>query len=471
MGGPDSEIKVKFTTEHDGKGADAARQSVRKVRGEAEQGAAGFGRLGKEAKGAAGMIRSAMSGFGWAAVIMAAVRAYQSLMDKIGEAKKRAEELGEEQKKADAGKAVDGLSEKYRLLSERIADAHGKMKALDELAGMEKKAERAVEDAVLAMNEDSELAGIAPEHPDRALLEKEVRERYGRRRGLLAVSRKKEDIILERQRLQGQADALDADADEKEGSLKEDDALIYQAKKSLAVARQQSKATRRNWRGVSVDDAEAQDKGRVASQELEGRLKTLEDNRSKKEREIDGIRREAGLALDKAEAHGKMFAALDTELAVADQSGSRAVRDAQGDIREASAKRAKEKAEAEQARRDKAAAEAERRRLKDAEADAEWRRQETERAAFVARRGLDAHDANRPARGSDTKWRNERAGLQSRADSTAEAAAEAAREASLVKEASVEGFREIARELREARSGIRAAVRGAARDAYGDRGG
>ncbi len=50
-GRADSEVKVKFTTEHDGRGAEAANKTLEKTKQKADGAAGGFSRFGKAVSG------------------------------------------------------------------------------------------------------------------------------------------------------------------------------------------------------------------------------------------------------------------------------------------------------------------------------------------------------------------------------------------------------------------------------------
>ena len=82
-GRADSEIKIKVTTEHDGRGADEANKTIDKTAAKANGAAGGFSRLGKAATGFRGVmekVSAAMSGFGvlvFVNQIMAIVKAFK----------------------------------------------------------------------------------------------------------------------------------------------------------------------------------------------------------------------------------------------------------------------------------------------------------------------------------------------------------------------------------------------------------
>ena len=384
MSRKEDKVVIKIQTDSDSRGADQANTKIRQIVKTAKQASASTSASFKTMASEVSKVGTAVSavsqlirGFGIAGIIVTAIGYIKQIRDWLNKSKDAARELGEEARKVAEQKAVDALADKYKNLTQAISEAKTALREMNELDAVNLANLRALEDAQSKLAEEKEIAAIAQADPDKDLKQTAIRQRYARERSLTGVSRKKEDVVLERQRLTMEAQAQDDAAAAQEDTLGGDDALILKTKKRLALERQRAK----NKKAPEED----REKALTNADDLERRLERLETELAAKESDIAAQRRDAAFKRKQADAKGGAFDALNVEQAYADASGTRSASAAQSAVTQSAAARAEEErrlardsAALEQRRAEKAAVERQQREAQDSAA------REAEEAARAA---------------------------------------------------------------------------------------
>ena len=321
---------------------------------------------------AAGLLRKALGGFGAVALITGLVGAIEKVRKSFGEAKSELDKLVEAKSKAEHKEAVEALAKSYDALGEAAKKATDALQHQNEMLDISVKNARDLEDAQLNLAEQKELAAI--DDSDLAAGEKraQISARYAQRRGALAASRGKEDVVYQRQKLQEEADLKRSQAAGIEGALANDDRVIADARRRLADAHTRTYAENDedatgwfasfgnnlknlatlNWGragffGLGKADnrtAEGDAKRAAAkaeAEELEAEIKQLEERKAARLKEAENLRKEAERAEEKKNAIGGQLAVSDVKAETASISGRTAL---------AAADTAREKKEAQIAR-------------------------------------------------------------------------------------------------------------------------
>ena len=321
---------------------------------------------------AAGLLRGALTGFGIAGAIMGLVSAFKTLKDSFGDAKKEADELAAAKSKAEQKEAVEALAKSYTTLAESAKNAAAALQHNNEMLDISVKNARDLEDAQLNLAEQKELAAIDDSDPAAGEKRAQISARYAQRRGALAASRGKEDVVYQRQKLQEEADLKRSQAAGIEAATAETDALIAQ-KQALsneagrrAVVENREDATgfwsmfgkyikdvaTLNWGKVGdTHTAEGDAKRKEAADEqeaLNAEIKQLQEQKAAKLKEAENLRKEAERAEEKKNALGGQIEVADVRRQAADVSGRASV---------VAADTAREKKEAQIAKDEKTVAE------------------------------------------------------------------------------------------------------------------
>ena len=489
----DSEIKIKFTTEHDGSGADAAHKKIDETKKKAGEAAGGFGQLEQSMS----MVHKTMkkvnevfAGLGILGVVMTVVNAVKGLHEWLNASKERAKELNEEAGKAADVKAVGKLAADYKKLADNINLAKEAALRMRDIGDIHIANQRSLEDAQSALSEENEIAGIKYDDPERDQKKSVIQKEYARKRALTDVQRKQEDVGRDYNKLNADAAMSEGEAGVKEKSLPEDDRLIEETKKKLAVERQKTKAKKfsitryaitklpsiggkiaaASGMSAMTDDVEVQDKARKEVPVLEDRLKSLQDARDAKEADIAAQRAKAEFSRQKAEATFGGFAALGVQRTFEDKSGNRAADEAQDEVDKAARERRRDEADLAKALRDKAAAEKRERELKGGLKSATASTEKEERDAWAAKNALDMHAANRPANGGGRRWSESDTALRSKWEKEQSEAGAAAKELKELGEYTSKALQTVAAAASAAKEKIKATSEKLDKDHYGDKG-
>ena len=473
MSGADREVKVKFTTEHDGRGADEANKTIDKTKAKADGAAGGFGRLGKAAAGFKGVmerVNSAMAGFG----VIAVINQIMNIVKAFKEAQKAHDDMVAAIGADNAAAGVARLKTAYEDLTKSIARTGEEVKAARENMDILIDAERRLEDAASVRREEDEVAALDKDDPLRKEKEADIRARYGQRRAETAGKRGVEDVAM-------QEAALRADIARLQDNIAKRDAEIadlqsaaseYSGKAAAAMERSVAEQNKRsifgrgrNWVGAQRKGIEqyagyASGYSQQASGALEGVMQGERDNEADRRAVAAAEKRLAALARQReaAAAEGDNAARAATRTAEGAAAG----------VYEAARRRERDAADLERARGEKAGAESRRAAMEETKAAAAWRAQEEERQAGQARAALDAHAANPPPSGSRTRWRETLAALQAAYDREQTEANEAARALEALGEATAKSMQAVNAKASAAASRIKALEARLGRDPHGD---
>jgi hypothetical protein len=467
MSGADREVKVKFTTEHDGRGADEANKTIDKTKAKA----GGFGRLGKAAAGFKGVmerVNSAMAGFGVMAVVAAVMRIVKVFEDA------KAAALAAQSAWADKSMAdgIKSVADAYDNLKESIAGANAsarsRMETLDNLLD----AERRLEDAASVRREEDEVAALDPSDPLRQEKEADIRARYGQRRAETAGKRGVEDVdrAAERMeqeiaRLTGQVNDLAALRDAFAAREAEYDARAVGKYNALVEVRRSKSLLGSNTYFGKQAKIDAAEKDYEAAAK---RAQEAGDQKAVVQKDINGLTAAITALTDRLSAVPVQRAAAAAEGDNAARAAARTAEGAAAGVHEAARRRERDAADLERARGEKAATESRRAAMEEAKAAAAWRAREEERQAGQARAALDAHAANPPPSGSRTRWRETLAALQAAYDREQTEANEAARALEALGEATAKSMQAVNAKASAAASRIKALEARLGRDPHGD---
>ena len=297
----------------------------------------------------AGLLRKALGGFGAVALITGLVGAIEKVRKSFGEAKSELDKLAAAKAKAEHKEAVEALAKSYGALGEAAKKATDALQHQNEMLDISVKNARDLEDAQLNLAEQKELAAI--DDSDLAAGEKraQISARYAQRRGALAASRGKEDVVYQRQKLQEEADLKRSQAAGIEGAAGATDNVIAEARRRLADAQTRAYAENDedatswysawgqnirniatgNWGRVGDNRTAAGDAKRAEAkaevEELEAEIKRLQEQKESKLKEAENLRREAERAEEKRNAIGGQIAVADVRRQAADVSGRASV--------------------------------------------------------------------------------------------------------------------------------------------------
>lgn len=176
---------------------------------------------------AVGTVTKALGLVGFAmSAIETIVSWYKKLKDWLDRDKKAAEELARQIQDAKNKAAIEASAAAYEKLNAKVAETLRLEKERDRLADQKLGQQRAAEDAQTELEMQQELAGLDRNDPDYAEKAELVRSKYVRIRSKRAAERARTDRITQQQRLIGDAEAKDEQADAIEKGIDDDDTVI-----------------------------------------------------------------------------------------------------------------------------------------------------------------------------------------------------------------------------------------------------
>lgn len=472
-GGADSEVKVKFTTEHDGRGAEEANKTLEKTKQKADGAAGGFSRFGKAVSGFKSVMEkanSALAGFGVMALVGQIMRLVQAFKD--------AQEAHEDMVAAigadNAAAAVKRLKKAYDELKESITRVSQETATVRENTDLLIDAERRLEDAALSRREEDEVAALDKDDPLRKEKEAEIRARYGQQRAETAGRRADDDMAIAEANLRADINRLHANIAERDDKIAdlEEAAREYSGKAAAAQDRSLAESKKfsifgrgRNWlggqrKGIEQYAGYANEYNKQAGSALAGVMQGERDN--------DADRRAIAAAEERLKAMAAQRKAARAESDNAKTAADRTAATATADLASAARQRERDRADLERARREKADLDARKKQLEANKAAAAWRAQETERQARQARAALDSHASSAPSGGNKGRWRGALDSLKKNRDDTQAEAAEAARALETLGEATAKTLETINAKASAAAARIKALESRLGRDPHGD---
>lgn len=329
MGDDEAKVKLKLTA--DTVDVDKARGAVRGLGKDAKDVSASSTSSLKNLKDAfgsvsraAGLVRNVLAGFGVVGIFSSLVNSVKSVIDSFNGAKREAEEFKVAQEKAAHTKLVDDLAESYRKLEEEIDAVAKKARHLDEIQDIAIRNARSLEDAKLELEEQKELADVDDADPVAAEKKAQIQARYAKKRGLVAATRKLEDVKTEHGRLISAARDRRMEADKITASTAEDDKAIADTRTRLDAARNSAESyndedatgfwslfgenikrvgTLRfgefNEHRTEAGDA-LREKAKAEAKEYDAELKRLQEQKAAKLKRAESLRQEARMFDEKA---------------------------------------------------------------------------------------------------------------------------------------------------------------------------
>lgn len=338
----DGEVNVRLRVTAENGGVAKSTEGLKRVGSAAKKTAAesktAFAQANASVGGltrALGLLRGALTGFGGVAFAASFVEGFRKIRDSFRKSNEEADRFAAAAKKAADQKAVDDLAKSYDALAKSIAAASAAREHDNEIADIELRNKRALEDANLDLAEQNELDAVDGSDPAADEARAEIRARYAERRGNLAADRERFDGVRERERLRAGADARRADAGKIEAATAEDDRLIAAARGRANEARNRAYGTNEkdnngfwdlvghnakslvtlNWGRINDTRTEAGDAERAkAAEELraaEEEAAALTRQKEAKLAEVKRLREEAARDDAKASAMGGIVAAQE----------------------------------------------------------------------------------------------------------------------------------------------------------------
>ena len=178
---PNDQVKIEFDTLYNGKGADQAVQSIKKVEDSAKKSAGGMVALEdglKKVNSRMELLNRVMSGFGLIGVITGIVGAVAALKKKFDDAAEAARKITLEKISKDNENAVKGITAEYEALLKSIEAVNVAILRQRELEAARTKNKRDMEDVKDSMSQQDELDKLDRKDPLYKEKASEIRARY-----------------------------------------------------------------------------------------------------------------------------------------------------------------------------------------------------------------------------------------------------------------------------------------------------
>jgi len=226
------EYTTKIKIEADTAGAAKASKAFE----DAEKKANGLGAALGGVRKAAGLLRSALMGFGVASIFTSLIGAVENLRKKFGETKDEADKLKTAAEKATDTERVEKLTAEYDKLAKSIDAAAKARERANELEDMEKNSARELEDIEATAAKDAELAALDPNDRYYEQKKAQIEAKYSGAAANRAAQRKVEDAETAAARTQAEAEAKSVEAGDRRVALIGDRAQLDALKKRRAAA-------------------------------------------------------------------------------------------------------------------------------------------------------------------------------------------------------------------------------------------
>ena len=347
----DSEYTTKLKIEADTKGADETVKAYDKVQKKAKETERSIGKglnslaeMGEKMK----RITNTLINFSFLTGGLASVvQLWEKITSKTKEAKKAAEELTKENRKAADTAAVEKLAEAYGKLERSISSATTARARANELEDADIANTREQEDLNATAAKDGELAALDPNDPLYEQKKAQIEAKYSAAAANRAAARKTQDAELKARRTQEEADAKFDEAGSRRLALTGDRSELERLKGQLNAANTAATSDNYadnntfgdhyfsavkniitgNWGRVgdtrTAEGDEIRKSAEARAKELEAQIKAKEKEIREKERSIEELEAEGKhLSALSVKRHGAIENAKDAESIIAAQ-GSR----------------------------------------------------------------------------------------------------------------------------------------------------
>lgn len=272
-----------------------------------------FTSIGSSVKGVTkslGALKNVISGFGIVGLLAPIISKFKDWRKSIEEAEQKLKDVRKSNLDASDAKAVRDMAEAYRDLKEEIqASAQARQRA-NELLDEEVRIRHEAEDAQIDAQEAGELAAVDANSPDADKIRASISARYNARRAATAASRKGEAVVLQRQKLQEEAESATRDADALSGTLGSDEKAIRRARtkaatlSQLATMRNEKDGTWYNSQKRTAEGDAERERLKAEAERAKEDVRKLEADKAAKEKEIAELRAKAGHASAKRDMLG-----------------------------------------------------------------------------------------------------------------------------------------------------------------------
>ncbi len=325
------QVEQKIKISLDKRGADDAIAANDKVAASAEraharasaathQSVGAFGKL----QSSIGLVRKLLAGFGAVALFTSLAAGVGKIIESFTNAKKKAEEFKKAQDEL-ANNKLKELADEYSHIADALtkaaaAESRTSQRIDDDIANR-----RAKDAASLDLAEQQALDALDPDDADYAEKAAQIKTDYAARRNAAKRSNAVEDVVIERQKLTGQADLKDREAKNLEAqneNLEEQKSILKERRDkafSRAVGENEADAvgfwkmwgksikdiTTLNWGKLGETNTEEGDKIREQAEaerkQLDEQIKAIEAQQEKNTAAAEEKRAEAGAIRYKAD--------------------------------------------------------------------------------------------------------------------------------------------------------------------------
>lgn len=299
--GGDVNVKIKLGA--DVSGGVQSRAEMQKLRAEAKRTAtdtvSGFTKLKDGALGvsrAIGFINKAIMGFGIIGLLTPIINLFKSWHEEAKKTEEAARNLRKEMEMKSAAAQVKEIAAAYKELTDAINETKEARQRDQEVFDEEVRVRRDAEDAEMAADLADALAAVDPNAEDADKQKQRINERFDAKKKRLAADRKKEDVVLRRQKLEGEAEDATNAADKLEGTLGADDKAILRARTRASTLEALSKMKNDKdgtWWSPNKKTEEGnavREEQRKEAEKAREEVKKLEEDKRAKEKQIKDLR-------------------------------------------------------------------------------------------------------------------------------------------------------------------------------------
>lgn len=297
------DVNVKIKLGADVSGGVQSRAEMQKLRAEAKRTAtdtvSGFTKLKDGALGvsrAIGFINKAIMGFGIIGLLTPIINLFKSWHEEAKKTEEAARNLRKEMEMKSAAAQVKEIAAAYKELTDAINETKEARQRDQEVFDEEVRVRREAEDAEMAADLADALAAVDPNADDADKQKQRINERFDAKKKRLAADRKKEDVVLRRQKLEGEAEDATNAADKLEGTLAADDKAILRARTRASTLEALSKMKNDKdgtWWSPNKKTEEGnavREQQRKEAEQAREEVKRLEADKKSKEKQIKDLR-------------------------------------------------------------------------------------------------------------------------------------------------------------------------------------
>lgn len=297
------DVNVKIKLGADISGGVQSRAEMQKLRAEEKRTStetvSGFTKLKDGAMGvsrAIGFINKALMGFGIIGLFTPIVNLFKSWHEEAKKTEEAARNLRKEMEMKSAAAQVKEIAAAYKELTDAINETKEARQRDQEVFDEEVRVRRDAEDAEMAADLADALAAVDPNAEDADKQKQRINERFDAKKKRLAADRKKEDVVLRRQKLEGEAEDATNAADKLEGTLAADDKAILRARTRASTLEALSKMKNDKdgtWWSPNKKTEEGnavREQQRKEAEQAREEVKRLEADKKSKEKQIKDLR-------------------------------------------------------------------------------------------------------------------------------------------------------------------------------------